>query len=110
MKKRMKFAWAKYYETNREAHEMMLHYLARLERVSTAMADPTMPTHIKAEIEEMATAMRKTYECPICMEVIGSGQLEITNCGHKYCRDCLTRLLQQPTPTCACCRKVLKSH
>jgi hypothetical protein len=110
MKRRMKFAWAKYFETNRETHDLILHYHHRLARMSQAVGDATLPTHIKAEIEEMAAAMRKQYECPICLEMIESGQLDITNCGHKYCKTCLAQLLTQPEPKCACCRKVLKGN
>jgi len=110
MKRRMKFAWAKYFETNRETHDLILHYHARLDRMSKAVGEATLPTHIKAEIEEMAAAMRKQYECPICLDMIESGQLDITNCGHKYCKTCLAQLLTQPEPKCACCRKALKGN
>lgn len=107
MTRRMKFAWAKYYEAMREGHETAIIYVARNVALT---ADPTLPTHIKAEIEEMAAAMRKQYECPICLEMIASGELDITNCGHKYCKTCLAQLLAQPEPKCACCRKALKGR
>jgi len=104
----MKFAWAKYFETNRETHDIILHYHARLAKMTEA--DATMPTHIKAEIEEMAMAMRKQYECPICLDMIESGQLDITNCGHKHCVSCLNTLLHQADPKCPVCRKALKGR
>lgn len=110
MKRRMKFAWAKYFEVNREAHELFYAYHAQLERIARATGDATLPTHIKAEIEEMAAAMKKQYECPICLEMIEKGQLDITNCGHKYCKGCLAQVLAQPDPKCACCRKQLKRN
>ena len=110
MRRRMKFAWAMVFQTHREAHEVILAYHERLERMRAMSAEATLPTHIKAEIEEMASAMRKQYECPICLEMIGSGQLDITNCGHKYCKGCLATLLAQAEPKCACCRKALKSQ
>jgi hypothetical protein len=102
-----RYAWAMYYEQVRTAHEHTIVYVNRQARV---LEDPTLPTHIKNEIEEMRTAMRKEYECPICMDMIASGELDITNCGHKYCKECLKRLLTQPEPKCACCRKALKRN
>ena len=110
MRRRVKFAWAKYFEVNREAHDLFVAYHQQLKKISQAVGEATLPLHIKAEIEEMAAAMKKQYECPICLDMIESGQLDITNCGHKYCVSCLTTLLRQPEPKCACCRKALKGR
>lgn len=100
-----RFAWAKYYEEVRNGHETAIVYVARNVVLTQ---DPTLPVHIKNEIEEMATAMRKQYECPICLDMIPSGQLDITNCGHKYCKTCLAQVLTQTPPKCSVCRKDLK--
>lgn len=110
MKRRMKFAWAKYYESNRENHDIIWDYHDRLQRLTrlTTEQSNTLPTHIKQEIEEMAEAMRKSYECPICMDMIQKGELEITNCGHKYCKACLEQLVKSHDPKCAICRKKMK--
>ena len=105
LERQRRFAWAKYYEAMREGHEVAVVFVNRNRALTQ---DPTLPTHIKAEIEEMATAMAKTYECPICLDMIPSGQLDITNCGHKYCKTCLATLLGQAQPKCAVCRKELK--
>jgi len=102
--RRMKFAWAKYYEEVRHGHNRALDIVRRQLVITT---DATLPTHIKAEIEEMAKTLQKEYECPICLAMIAEGQLDITNCGHKYCKECLAHLLTAD-PKCAICRKVLK--
>jgi len=102
-----RFAWAKYYEEVREGHERTIVYVARQIAITT---DPTIPQHLKNEIEEMATAMRKQYECPICLDMIASGELDITNCGHKYCKSCLAQVLACAEPKCSICRKVLKKN
>lgn len=99
-----RFAWAKYYEEARRAHETTIVVVNRQQAILT---DPTLPTHLKNEIEELRTALRKDYECPICIDMIQSGQLDITNCGHKYCKTCLDQLLHQQSPKCAVCRKAL---
>jgi hypothetical protein len=104
-----RYAWAQYYtEVNRD-HENIVAYYTIVRNVGDhLLQNPTLPQHLLTEIEEMATAMRKQYECPICLEMIPSGQLDITNCGHKYCKTCLTTLLTQTAPSCAMCRKELK--
>jgi late competence protein required for DNA uptake (superfamily II DNA/RNA helicase) len=99
-----RFAWAMYYQEARRAHERTVLYV---NRQAAMLTDPTLPTHLKNEIEEMRAAARKDYECPICMDMIPSGQLDITNCGHFYCKECLAQLLRQADPKCAICRKKL---
>ena len=67
------------------------------------MDDLYLPTHFLIEFEEMTSSLKKKIECPVCLEVIEKGQLEITFCGHKYCETCRSRIVQ-----CAICRKQLK--
>lgn len=95
-----RYAWCKYYEEARINHELALTNIARVRRIIST----DIPQHIKTEMEEMATALQKPYECPICLEVIPKGQLDITNCGHKYCKPCLTQLKATNEPKCAMCR------
>jgi len=36
------------------------------------------------------------YECPICREICGNEQKQmvcITTCGHRFCKDCVDRIL-----------------
>ena len=36
------------------------------------------------------------YECPICKEICGNEQKHmvcISNCGHRFCKDCIDRVL-----------------
>ncbi len=80
------FAWAKYYEAINQAHEFDHgHY----EVVRVIADEAGVPEHIKALMKEMATALKKKWECPVCLEFIPDGQVEITNCGHIYCKPCL---------------------
>ena len=106
--KRMKFAWAKYYETERNYHKLMTDIFLKLQNVQTESFE--IPQNVKTELEELAMLSRKTFECPICLDIIPLGQLDITNCGHKYCKTCLDTLKRDcPTPKCSICRKNLKS-
>jgi hypothetical protein len=81
-----KFAWAKYYEeVNRDHHVAYAHHGGLV----AAAAEPTIPAHIKAALTEMATTLKKKYECPVCIEMIEPDNIVITNCGHFYCKGCL---------------------
>jgi hypothetical protein len=110
---RTAFAWAKYYESVRTGLAVARIQYRVLE---TAMTDNdvVIPTHIKNDFLEMASALRKKWECPICMELIECDQLEISNCGHMYCKPCLTQhKAVNSTPEgywkCCVCRRRNKS-
>ena len=108
---RMKFAWAQVYQHRRDNHELSLDVLRLMRQLNAVgSAESTIPSHLKTEIEEMAETLRKNYECPICLEVISKGELEITSCGHKYCKNCYTALTQNPDCKCAVCRRKLKRN
>jgi hypothetical protein len=84
--KRVKFAWAKYYEeVNGELRADRQHY----QRYNKISIEPSIPQHIKEEMKEMAIALKKKWECPVCMDMIEDTELIITNCGHYYCKTCL---------------------
>jgi hypothetical protein len=86
-KKQKAFAWAKYYEQVNDALENDHHNYETFNRVADDMA---IPPHIKEEMKAMAIALKKKWECPVCQDMIEDGNLEITNCGHYYCKPCLT--------------------
>lgn len=105
-RKQKSYAWAKYYESiNR-------HLVG--DRITYQIINRTceeMPTHIKNEFKEMAMALKKKWECPICLDFIADDALEITNCGHFYCKPCLKQLIETQKTAgdakweCATCRK-----
>ena len=84
--KRVKFAWAKYYEEVNEQLHVAHRDFTRFNRVAD---DREIPEHIKTELKEMATALKKKWECPVCIDMIDDNDLIITNCGHYYCKGCL---------------------
>jgi hypothetical protein len=87
--KRCKFAWAKFYESTNNAHDLDHAQHRTLTRV---VSEDAIPTHIKTELKTMAETLKKKWECPICLDFIPDGTLEITNCGHFYCKGCLDQL------------------
>ena len=106
--KRVKYAWAKYYEEVEERHATDTTQYRRLER---AITEEAIPTHIKNELKDMASIIKKKWECPICMSFIEEEVLEITNCGHFYCKECLDRVKKHHKDSgdeswrCAVCRR-----
>jgi hypothetical protein len=113
-RKQKAFAWAKYYEQVNGAFHADHGAYAVYERI---VEDGAIPVHIKEEMKAMALALKKKWECPICLDMIEDGQLEITNCGHYYCKPCLAQhiahqatlldIREQPKKKweCATCRR-----
>jgi len=62
-----------------------------------------IPPHIVEEYTVMytnSTAKETVKECPICLDVIEGADLRITNCGHCFHTDCLSRITRDFCPTC----------
>jgi late competence protein required for DNA uptake (superfamily II DNA/RNA helicase) len=106
------YAWAKYYEQVHRALQNDQDAYVAYQRISD---DVAIPTHIKEEMKAMATALHKKWECPICKDMIEQDQLEITNCGHYYCKECLAQHIHHQATlaeeqhskkwSCAVCRR-----
>lgn len=86
--KRLKFAWARYYsEVHGHNQNDYIQYVFYRKTIQTENAG--IPVHIKNEMNEMAEKLKKQWECPVCLDFISHEDLEITNCGHFYCKECL---------------------
>lgn len=101
-----RYAWAQYYDVVNSRHEQDHRHYQSINRV---VIEDTIPEHIKNELKEMSVALKKTWECPICMDFIEVKNLEITPCGHYYCKGCLTTLKAQTDAKCALCRKKFRT-
>ena len=100
--KSKKFAWGKYYgEVNNQLTQNTTQYNRMNEFVEV------IPTHIKEEYIKMLEELRKKIECPICYEIINIDDLQLSNCGHKFCKTCYDRILRDSNE-CAVCKKKLK--
>ncbi len=104
-KKAKSFAWAKYYGQVAEANTTAVKHHQKLAALLEAGAEGGIPEHVKTELKDMIDELRKTCECPICLEVINTEDMEITNCGHKFHKNCLAQIETNKCPTC---RKKLK--
>ena len=102
LEKSKKFAWGKYYgEVNDNLENNTTQFIQMNSFVES------IPTHIKDEYIKMLDELKKEIECPICMEIINRGDLQLSNCGHKYCKMCFDRILSDSNK-CAICKKKLK--
>ena len=108
MDKKRAYAWAKLYEAWNDNHNQDARQYVVLQRIAD---DVAIPTHIKDTLVAMATELRKKWDCPICVDIIPEGELEITNCGHFYCKSCLARWKQaekdagKPQWKCCSCNR-----
>jgi hypothetical protein len=84
--KRVSFAWAKVYET---ANQRLENDYVNYNTLERSIVETSIPEHIKTELKTMADKLKHIWECPICMDFIEPNNLEITNCGHYYCKGCL---------------------
>jgi len=106
LKKQRAFAWAKYYsEMAAEADNARVI----IQYVNIAHGAPTtaeyLPPHITQEFYEMAVQLRRKFECPVCLEVVNKDTIQITHCGHVYCKPCIETLKTGADPKCAVCRR-----
>jgi hypothetical protein len=91
-----KYAWAQYFNAQRENHNDTIEQVNTLEH--------SVPTMIQNELKEYYDKLKTKIECPICLETIPTNRLDWSKCGHKYCKECLITLKRQTNPKCAMCR------
>ncbi len=128
LKRQRAYAWSKYYKELEKTHDQqiqILHLLALVREnvllfgsmASGSSTDPIdidaparapdalpeMPNHLTTEFEDMLEKLKKSVECPVCLEPIEKGKLKITGCGHKYCETCFAKI-----DKCAVCRRKIK--
>jgi hypothetical protein len=96
------YAWAMFYKAREEEHDSMVNLVAMYNGKTIGM-----PDHVKNELKDLYEEMKKTISCPICLNEIGTGDLDWSQCGHKYCKACLQRL-KETSNKCAMCRRSLQ--
>tara|TARA_Y100001936_G_C16018937_1_gene638263 strand:+ start:432 stop:836 length:405 start_codon:yes stop_codon:yes gene_type:complete len=120
LKRQRAYAWSKYYQQLEVSHDLQMEIMNLLSGIRAretnyfgafqtpdAPAAPeavsNVPKHLTNEFEDMLVKLKKSVECPVCLEPIEKGKLKITGCGHKYCGSCLSKL-----DKCAVCRRKIK--
>lgn len=106
-----RYAWAQYYAAREDALGADWAQFAVIEKAVVAIDDKDVPQHIKDELKSMSAALKKKWECPVCQDMIEHGDLQITNCGHFFCKGCLSqwqatqKASGEPKWKCACCNR-----
>ena len=98
-----KYAWAKYYQAENQEHHNNINTYHRLTPALTNLP-PTTPQFVLDELKSLHIELRTKIECPICLDIIEPESMQITKCGHKYCKTCLDKLKETPEKKCALCR------
>jgi hypothetical protein len=98
-----RFAWAKFFESERNALTTDIIHYHTLERV----VESEIPEHLINELREDMATLQKQIQCPICLDEIIPEDLAVSKCGHKYCKECLDTIKATPNPKCSICRRKL---
>ena len=107
--RKTRYAWAMYFqEMNRQHEANVTSYEARATQIETYV--DVLPLHLLKEMRDLLKKDKQHIDCPICLEIIPNDNLQITTCGHKYCKACFHELANATTPKCAVCRKPIKLH
>lgn len=106
LKRKAKMGWACYYQAEERHQREILDLLSNLSILQDGLdkikktSEEVIPDFITNEIKELYKETKKSIECPICYDIIEVDNLKISNCGHKYCKDCFSKIND-----CAICRK-----
>ncbi len=82
-----------------------IHIPVQIETLEITIEKDIIPNHIKSIIRST------TQECPICYTDIPKDHMEITDCGHIFCKTCLISWLskkdynEKNNDDCPTCRK-----
>ena len=52
----------------------------------------------------------KEYSCTICLDIIDKSEFTILNCGHYFCKKCLSKYIEEKDKNCECpnCRSMFE--
>ena len=96
------YTWAMFYRAREEEHDSMVRLIQMYKEKTIGI-----PEHVKNELKDFYNEMKTTISCPICLNEIGSVDLDWSQCGHKYCKTCL-QTLKNTQNKCAICRRSLQ--
>ena len=98
--RKAKQGWACYFKAIEQGQLCDIIYYEKVKELPVN----DMSDYAKKQIEELLIQLKKQIECPICLETIDPKNIEMTACGHKYCKQCINTLKQTINPKCSICR------
>jgi hypothetical protein len=107
--KQKKKGWAMFYNEmgqNADNATIIISTIGR-DTQGKLPAREDIPSHITTQFYDMAVKLNETYTCPVCLELVNKETINISFCGHIFCKDCLEHIKKSDNPLCAICRKKL---
>ena len=98
--RKAKAGWAKYYCEMEQNQGIQVVYYEQVKQLPVN----DMTEYAQSQIQELLIQLKKEIECPICLETINPKEIEMTACGHKYCKQCINTIKAGANPECAICR------
>lgn len=100
--KQKNYAWAKFYESEIEKHMIQIEYYDLVNNMISGGAEKEIiPEFVINELRDLYEKTKKQIECPICFKELKIKEdIKFSNCGHKFCEVCLSKI-----ENCAICRK-----
>ena len=98
--RKAKAGWAKYFAELESNQERDIIYYEQVKYLPVE----GMTDFAQQQIGELLIKLKASIDCPVCLETIAPDQIEMTACGHKFCKSCLSAIKERPEPKCAICR------
>lgn len=100
--RKTKVGWAMFYASETLNHGLHIGYMKTINDMieNEKKTEEILPEFVEAEMKELYSQLKKTVECPICLQDINKDTMKFSSCGHKYCKTCLSKINE-----CAICRK-----
>lgn len=98
--RKAKQGWACYFQAIEQGQMCDIIYYEQVKELPVA----DMSEYAQKQIQELLIKLKKAIECPVCLETIAPNNIEMTACGHKFCKQCLKTIKTTPEPKCAVCR------
>jgi hypothetical protein len=105
--KKSKMGWASYFREleNSQNNAVIIWQVVNKVNKEVNEEGNELTDYAQGQIQELLIQLKKQIECPICLEVINPKEVVMTNCGHKYCKQCLNTIKTGAKPECAVCRQ-----
>jgi len=104
LERKAKAGWKMYFDLKEEFVELIDYMIFLREKNKTLMNNKNNNdiSFLTAQFKDMYDELKKKSDCPICFEPITKENMNITNCGHIFCKECSVKL-----SNCAVCRKFI---
>ena len=102
LEQKAKVGWACFYNLENLNNQLHHEYMASIKELQEQVEKPEEINlnHIFNEMNELYDKLKKSVECPICLEDLTSKDIKYSSCGHRFCATCLSKI-----DKCAICKR-----